>query len=102
MLIKQINKRLRYLLVTLLVGFVLLNAMAFMHAYKLTHFSDDATEASIADVSLLEKVDVLFTGVDNPRPRNQQVPDTVFEAITIKSNKLLDVWLIRKDQANGT
>ncbi|HYH16800.1 MAG TPA: hypothetical protein VD794_16325, partial [Flavisolibacter sp.] len=92
---KKINRRLQHLLVALLIGFVLVNSIAFMHAYKLTHFSEDATEVSVTDISFLEKVDLLFTGVDNPRPQTQQMPDTAFEAINIKSNKELNAWMIK-------
>ncbi|MBN1670011.1 MAG: alpha/beta fold hydrolase [Kiritimatiellae bacterium] len=53
-----------------LAGFVLLNASAFMHAYRMTHFAQAGTRtASPERLSVVQKAGVLLTGVRIPKPR---------------------------------
>jgi len=74
-----------------------------MHAYKLTHFSNRGNaKKDFAELSLTAKVVLLFTGINNPRPENTQVPDTTYETVHIQSNKSLEAWLIKRDSAKGT
>lgn len=98
----QFNKRIKWLLRLLLVGVVLLNAIAFMHAYKFTHFSNTGEGKPITELSAIEKAGLLLTGIDNPRPQNKAVPDTAYETVQIQSNKVLEAWWIKRDSARGT
>ena len=98
----QLNKRIKWLLRLLLIVVVLLNAIAFMHAYKFTHFSKGGKSKSTTELSVWEKTSLLFTGVRNPRPQNTQAPDTAYETVLIQSNKLLEAWWIKRDSAKGT
>lgn len=89
---------------TLLIGFILMNTVAFFHAYKFTHFTDKkVTKTGDAKhLALGEKFKALFFGIDNPRPMNKTIPSQRYETVTIQSNKRLEAWLIKTDSAKGT
>ena len=64
---------------TLLLSFiwmiVFLNLLAFLHAYKMTHFSQKGLKTPKPEaLSLLQKIKVLFAGVNIPRPQNSPIP----------------------------
>lgn len=96
------NKWIRRVLWFLVFLFILANVVAYMHAYKLTHFSNSQIERTSNDLSPFEKLKIAFTGVNNPRPINIKKPSRLFETIKIKSNKELECWLIKTDTAKGT
>lgn len=96
------RKLVRRVLWTLLVLFILANVIAFMHAYKFTHFTNSSVERTSNHLSLAEKLKTVFTGVNNPRPVNKKLPVRPYETIKIKSNKELEAWLIKIDSAKGT
>ena len=72
-----------------------------MHAYKFTHFSNSSIERTSNHLSGFKKLKIAFTGVNNPRPINKQQPTRPFETIRIKSNKELECWFIKTDNAKG-
>src|SRR5215213_287279 len=86
----------------LLFLFLIANIIAFMHAYKFTHFSNSSIERTSNHLSGFEKLKIAFTGVNNPRPKNKEQPNCPFTTIRIKSNKELECWMIKKDSAKGT
>jgi len=70
------KKKTRRLLVTavlvLTLVFLSLNALAYMHAYSMTHFSSDGPRTGAPEtLSLGERIAVLLTGVRVPRPRSR-------------------------------
>ena len=82
--------------------FIIMNFVAFMHAYKFTHFSDPAL-ARTKDpdqLSAVEKITTLVLGIDNPRPVNTAVPSVPYESIMIDSS--LECWRIEAPQSQGT
>ncbi|MFK7950427.1 MAG: alpha/beta hydrolase [Saprospiraceae bacterium] len=87
----------------LLVGFVLLNIIAYNHAYKFTHFTATNGNKKIKpeNLSFGQKLKLIFTGVDNPKPVNNKLPRQSFEIIEIKSDVLLNGWLIEVDSSKG-
>lgn len=57
------------------VGAVLLNVVAYAHAWRFTHFSDaSARTASPESLSTADRLLVLFTGVVHPRPQITRFP----------------------------
>lgn len=87
----------------ILIVFILMNIVAFFHAYKFTHFSNTTKPKSRAEkMSFGEKALALFTGIDNPRPQNSTKPAHAFETITLESNKKIECWLIKADSSKGT
>jgi uncharacterized protein len=73
------------------------NGVAFIHAYKLTHFTTDSTiEVTDAkQLSLRDKIKVLFTGIDSPRPVNKSLPAQPYETVKLQSNKVIECWSIK-------
>ena len=98
------KKLFKLFLYTALLLFVLMNTVAFFHAYKFTHFSKEIKEGKNHDdkPALLKKAAVLLTGVDNDRPENKTVPAIPYQTIRLQSNKEIECWLIPRDSAIGT
>lgn len=87
----------------LLVG-LLMNGIAFFHAYQFTHFSTRKIIKSKnpEKLSTLEKLQTLLMGVRNPRPTNGKKPSHYID-LKLQSNKELDCWYLRKeDSVHGT
>lgn len=101
---KRMRKALKRLLWAILILFIIINIVAYFHAYKFTHFSSSSTDKteSPKDLSFGQKLVTLFFGVKNPRPENKAKPKKEYETITLNSNKNLECWLIEADSAKGT
>ena len=98
------RKYLKRFLYTLLAVFVVMNIIAFFHAYKFTHFSAVESEKTAAPgkLSTGKKLQALFFGVNNPRPENDTVPQQAFETISLQSNKKIECWSIQAANPKGT
>lgn len=60
----------------LVCGTVFLNGMAFMHAHAMTHYTNGGARTSKPDeLSAVDKVQVLFTGIRIPKPQNIDTPE---------------------------
>jgi hypothetical protein len=89
----------------LLVGiFIFINVVACFHAYKFTHFSTkaDAKTKSGEKLSLTDKITTLLFGINNPRPENNKFPSQPYETIKLHSNKQIECWSIKRENAKGT
>ncbi len=88
----------------LLAVFVLLNTMAYFHAYKFTHFVDAEIERtnSPANLSRSQKLKTLLFGITIPKPENDGEPNLPFETINLRSNKEIECWFIPTSNAIGT
>ena len=88
----------------LVLVFVLMNIVAYVHAYKFTHFSSTATSKTrdAQHLSFFEKIKTLAFGVSNPRPINKLKPALPFQEITLQSNVKISGWLIPADSSKGT
>ena len=60
----------------MLLLFLLLNVMAAFHAYRFTHFYDDASlvKLKLEDLSFLEKTQMVFFGTRFPKSRTKSQP----------------------------
>jgi uncharacterized protein len=86
-----------------LIAFILLNIVAWFHAYKFTHFSNDSgAKTKAGDLDFGQKVKALIFGINNPRPFNQLTPTKKFETISIQSNKKIECWFIKADSSRGS
>jgi alpha-beta hydrolase superfamily lysophospholipase len=92
------------LLGIILMLFLTINIVAYFHAYKFTHYSNDkivkTKEASL--LSSADKFETLIFGINNPRPKNNVLPSQSFDTIQLQSNKKIECWLIKTDSAIGT
>ncbi|UOQ96313.1 alpha/beta hydrolase [Hymenobacter sp. 5317J-9] len=101
------RSRLRQLLALLLIGFAAMNAVAFFHAWRFTHFSNEPGLHS-PNPELLgpgQKLWLLLTGIRNPKPQNGPKPGFPVETVRIASpNGPLEAWYARPDsgRARGT
>lgn len=84
--------------------FICLNVIAFIHAYKFTHFAESKSQKteSPEKLSSFEKVKTLFFGVNNPKPLNKKFPTQKYQTIKLKSNKEIECWLIKNQNSRGT
>lgn len=87
----------------LLAIFLFCNLIAFNHAYRFTHFSDSHSEKTKKpeELSLTEKIGVLFWGASVPKPVNKKSPDLPHETIYFDSIGQLEGWLISVENHNG-
>ena len=86
-----------------LILFVLMNVIAYLHAYKFTHFDKTASKTKHAkNLSFGQKLQTLVLGVNNPRPENKRIPAIKFETIKLNSNKVIECWSIKADSAKGS
>jgi len=81
-----------------------MNGIAYMHAYKFTHFSNSGKSRTSdpKKLAFTDKIKTLFLGVKNPRPELTDTPLQRFETIKLKSNKEIECWSIKKDSSKGT
>jgi pimeloyl-ACP methyl ester carboxylesterase len=98
------NKLIKTLLWLVLTVFILINAIAFFHAYKFTHFdsSERSKTKDAAHLSFVQKMGVVIFGINNPRQQNKTTPKGQFETIRLKSNKEIECWFIRTEACKGT
>jgi uncharacterized protein len=97
------RKLFKRILGVLIIVFILMNVIAYFHAYKFTHFSNDnITKTNAKNLSILGKLKTIFFGINNPRPVNNSSPKQNFETIKLQSNKSIECWFIKADSAKGT
>ncbi|MFT3908004.1 MAG: alpha/beta hydrolase [Ferruginibacter sp.] len=97
------NKILKRVLWTILIIFIWMNIVAFMHAYKFTHYSnDDIVKTEANKLTTGDKIKIIFSGINNPRPKNNAVPTQPFNKIILESNKRIECWQINTANAKGT
>jgi hypothetical protein len=98
------KKLLKRVFWTLMVVFVLLNAISIFHSYKFTHYTGQSIEKTkdAKKLTTIQKLKTLLFGVNNPRPVNDKFPLTKFETIYLTSNKKLECWYIKTENSKGT
>jgi hypothetical protein len=67
--------------------FLIANGIAYMHAYKFTHFAKPSIERTSNHLSALDKLKLVFTGVNNPRPINKKHPGHPYQTIKLEAIK---------------
>jgi len=98
------KKKLKVIGWGILIVFILLNIVAYFHAYKFTHFGDNTNirTRDPKNLSVFKRVKTLIFGIDNPRPTNGQLPSKPYQTICLKSNKTIECWLMKTTNAKGT
>lgn len=88
----------RIICITLTAGFIVINIIAFLHAYAFTHFSsnDSFKTGRPEQLSWGKKVKILITGVSNPRPRAKLPAPETYQTIKLQSNYTIECWYSRK------
>jgi len=97
------KKKITYSVLTIVV---LVNVVAYNHAYQFSHFNIEPTEKTKKPekLSFLTKLNVLFLGISNPKPINEKIPRRKFETLRIKThhNYTLDAWYLNVPESHGT
>jgi uncharacterized protein len=92
---------------TLLLGIVLLNVLAWMHAKSMTHFVNGGERTAKPEaLPFTRKVWTLLTGVNIPRPTNSRNPKDIglaYEIHEIKDSDhlSLEAWSITNSNQQG-
>lgn len=96
------RKLLKIFLFSLLAIFVILNAIAAIQAYKLTHYKEGAKPLTTnTQFSTADKVQAAIFGIDVPRPKTKEYPNRAYDSLTIRidDNNWLDTWVLRTKTA---
>lgn len=84
--------------------FVLMNIIAYFHAYSFTHFGDAAASRTERPDKLtsLEKLKVLVFGVNNPRPEYTGLPPRNYRTIRLNGRAELNCWYTGQPNVDKT
>lgn len=87
-----------------LVVFILMNMVAFFHAYKFTHFTEATIEKTRKpeELSFVEKLWTILFGVDNPRPVNRLKPELMETVEIAVGHSNIEGWYADNDSSKGT
>jgi uncharacterized protein len=107
--VSRSNRSLLTVLVLVALPLLALNGIAFMQARSMTHFvSAGQQTAKPEKLSLTDKIRVILTGVEIPRPENQVTPQEiqlVYETRHISigkgSQETLEAWYIPAQKSRG-
>lgn len=95
---KKVKRWITLAVITVALGFVGLNVVAYNHAWAMTRFTTGGDRTSQPDgLGLMEKVKVLSTGVNVPRPSGNHTPsDLDPDAVVLKVHGsdgiVLETW----------
>lgn len=83
--------------------FLLMNIVAFFHAYKFTHFSENVVRTkSPEELSFFDKLKLVFTGIDNPRPESEVRFPKDYRFVVLDSYVLTHCWFQEAENANAS
>jgi alpha-beta hydrolase superfamily lysophospholipase len=85
--------------------FGLLNVVVALHAWRFTHFTSDAGPRTRNPEKLptSEKIKIILTGLQNPKPVNLAPPAFAYENVILRSpNGQLAAWYSAVPHAQGT
>lgn len=88
----------------LLVLFIVMNIVAYMHAYTFTHFSGKKTERTKdpKELTSVEKLRIVAAGIDNPKPSLKKSPERPYERIEINASQKMVCWRFTIPEPKGT
>src|SRR6266568_4926248 len=94
----------RWLALALLLALLVLNGVAWMQAWAMTHYAPAGTRTpKPEDLTFAEKIGTIFTGVTVTRPRNEHSPADSglrYETRTIpvgQASGALEAWYVPSD-----
>ncbi|MCG3207193.1 MAG: 2-succinyl-6-hydroxy-2,4-cyclohexadiene-1-carboxylate synthase [Anaerolineae bacterium] len=97
----------RIVVLAILLAVIVSNLLAYKHAYAMLHFSQRGERTSKPEeLSILQRIWVLFTGVNIPRPTNDTTPNDyglTYETHTFKvdDETELEAWYIPHPESAG-
>ena len=96
--------RLKKAIIVFFVLFSLVNAVAFFHAWRFTHFVNGSyIKKKPEQMTASEKMQAVCFGVKIGRPINKTTPDVPYETIRLNCNGVtLEGWYTPTEQPKGT
>ena len=84
--------------------FIFLNVLAAIHAWSFTHFATSGVRkiTDTSNVTGMEKLGIVFTGLRNPRPVNTALPSHPYSTVKLQSNRRIECWHIPHPNSIGT
>ncbi|MFP5040953.1 alpha/beta hydrolase [Parasediminibacterium sp. JCM 36343] len=99
----KVRKLVKSILWSFVMIFAFMNLIAFFHAYKFTHYTDEKViKTKVERLSTIKKIQTLLFGIDNPRPVNGILPKEAFNTFNLQSNKVIECWHIQTENSKGT
>lgn len=101
---KKTSRLKKVLLWGLLLLFVLANVIAFFHARKFTRYAPGLAvrSNSATHYTFAQKLNMLLTGINNPRPENKTKPTQPYTTIRLQSNRQIECWYMKAATPKGT
>ena len=88
---------------TALAVFLLMNLVAFLHAWRFTHFTDqEMVKPQAEEMGWGKKIQYMVTGIPNPRPENEGRPTGRYESIVLNDKYSTSGWWMPVDTAKGS
>jgi uncharacterized protein len=96
-------KQLAFLKKTTFLIVLAINIVAYIHAYKFTHFDKNSIEKTknAKELTLIDKLKTICLGINNPRPKNTIKPNLPYETINLLSSKKIECWSIKIPNNKG-
>ncbi|MBD2019844.1 alpha/beta hydrolase [Leptolyngbya sp. FACHB-36] len=91
----------------LTTGAIALNAIAWMQAYSMTHFVEAGQRTAKPEtLSAIDKLRIVLTGVEIPRPTNHLTPQAIAldhktAQIAISDSETLEAWYVPRSHSRG-
>lgn len=84
--------------------FFLLNIIAYNHAKKFSRYVENTggERTRLDELSSLGKVNVIFQGINNPKPKNDSVPHGLYRTIKMGDERKLEAWELNAPEDKGT
>lgn len=94
----KLKKNLLRLLYFVLSVFVIINIIAAIQAYSMTHY----VNKSVEEASEQGTISMLFTGADLPRPVSDELPSRAYETVQIPADgdNTMEAWYIKTDSVS--
>lgn len=92
-------RKIRFLILLTLIGLLGLISISYVHAYRFTHFSSTSgMRTDPKNLTIYDKVALIFTGIQNPHQKDLTLPEKNFETLSIEGDKKLESWFIPNEE----
>lgn len=101
---KKVSRVIKWAFFIFLFLFVALNIIAYMHAYKFTHFiaAPKQQEMFKPNSSTWETVKMIISGMSIPRPENSATPAGSYDTVELESVTPTECWYVKNEASIGT
>lgn len=102
MLNSNVKFKIFALLLLVALGIISSILISYIHAYQFTHFSSTSeTRTDPKNLTAVDKIGLLFTGIQNPHQKDLIFPSTNYKTFYIAGDKRLESWYIPNKNKKG-